>query len=414
MKNIGCFGFLVLILALGFLAEIAKNPVGGPILLVTVIAAIATTVYLFAKATGKHSDDFLPSGSRVKSVRTQEERRSDFLLELGNSLPKSGISIVALKPGEEFIYKLSSVSLIESLSNGSTYQGGSKGVSLRIAKGLSYRVGATKGQFVKNPETLQTVDRGTATFTNKRLIFAGTKANREWSFDKLIDVSQSSDGDTILLSVSNRQKPSGIVSNNLGELDPGVIVAIALEFNNYGIDAAKKRCFHEAGVSSSYVEKILPKTINESTDETTAAEHKAIEEKSSMGKTFARIDLGDDAVDVVGESFYAESFEALRKRHNLEYGETENFEVDLVAEPFNSFSENGHAVSVQLDGLVLGYISEDENTEFFELLKQTNGRAKCEGEIYFAPISEIMKNSVVLFCDFPPSLQGPERVRGHQ
>jgi hypothetical protein len=118
----------------------------------------------------------------------------------------------------------------------------------------------------------------------------------------------------------------------------------------------------------------------------------------------ARIDQGEDIVDVVGESFYAESFATLRERYNVEYGETEDFDLELVAEPFNKYSKNGHAVAVQLDGLFLGHIAEDENTEFFDLLKETNGRAKCSGEIYFAPNAEVMKNSVRLYCDYPPEL----------
>jgi len=36
-------------------------------------------------------------------------------------------------------------------------------------------VGASRGQLVKNPETMQVIDQGTATFTNKRLILQARK-----------------------------------------------------------------------------------------------------------------------------------------------------------------------------------------------------------------------------------------------
>jgi len=410
MKNIGCGSIIFGLIVFGMLINVAKDPVGGPILLITVIGIIGTIAYLVLKPSKKNANDFLPGGQSANRAQTEAERKAELLQNLSKKLPNSGISPIPLKAGEELIYKIYQVSLIESRSNGSSYQGGSQGVSIRIAKGLSYRVGASKGQLVKNPETMQVIDQGTATFTNKRLIFAGTKASREWSFEKMTDVGQSAEAKTIMLSVSNRQKPSGITASDSRDIEPGILIAIALEYNQNGLQAAKDRCLIEAGIDvKPKLEILLP--AQDSAQLPDLSGEKANLTSSRPPKRYgaqvtqpARIDQGEDIVDVVGESFYAESFATLRERYNVEYGETEDFDLELVAEPFNKYSKNGHAVAVQLDGLVLGHIAEDENTEFFDLLKETNGRAKCSGEIYFAPNAEVMKNSVRLYCDYPPEL----------
>lgn len=413
MKNVGCGSLIAGLIAISILMSVAKDPVGGPILLIVVIGIIGTIAYLLLKPNAQRTGNSSVSGAQSQRTLTPSEQKAQSLQKLSESLPNKGISPIPLKPGEELVYKLYQVSLIESRSNGSTYQGGSRGVSLRIAKGISYRIGASQGQMVRNPETMQVIDQGTATFTNKRMIFAGTKASREWSFDKMTDVGQSADGQTIMMSVSNRQKPSGITSTNAREIDPGTLVAVALEYNQNGLEAAKSRCLSEAGIETIKPAEPARAASNLPSDKTEVKSDSATGVTGSSGieskpnKPYdARISEGDDLVDVVGESFYAEAFETIRQRKNMDFGESEYFELELVAEPFNKYSKNGHAVAVQIDGLVIGHISEDENTEFFNLLKTCNGRAKCQGEIYFAPVAEVMKNSVRLFCDFPPTLEG--------
>jgi hypothetical protein len=412
MKNLGCGSLLVGLIVLGALISVAKDPIGGPILLIVLLAIVGAIAYSLLKPSPKQSSPGFPSGNAISRPQTIEERRSENLQRLAKALPNNGISPIPLKNGESLVYRIQRVSLIESRSNGSTYQGGSRGLSFRVAKGVSYRIGASKGQFVKNPESIQEIDHGTATFTNQRLIFAGTKASREWSFSKLMDISQTSDGQTIMISVSNRQKPSGIKANDSRDLDLGILAEIALEYNQNGLDAARNRCLSEAGVHEFVVnESLQSKTAN-------SAENQTIDAGAAFGKgtyparsakydssSEARVAEGHDQVDVVGESFYAAAFEILRNRYNMEYGHSEFFELELVAEPFNKFSKNGHAVAVQLDGQIIGHISEEENTDFFVLLKSSNGRAKCQGEIYFAPVANVMKNSVSLFCDLPPVLE---------
>ena len=54
------------------------------------------------------------------------------------------------------------------------------------------------------------VDVGTFTLTTTRAVFSGSKQAREWAWSKLISVTHAADADWTMLSVSNRQKVSGI------------------------------------------------------------------------------------------------------------------------------------------------------------------------------------------------------------
>ena len=54
------------------------------------------------------------------------------------------------------------------------------------------------------------VDVGTFTLTSNRAVFTGSKQTREWAWPKLISVTHASDANWTMLSVSNRQKVSGI------------------------------------------------------------------------------------------------------------------------------------------------------------------------------------------------------------
>lgn len=73
------------------------------------------------------------------------------------------------------------------------YSTGSRGVSVRIMKGVSYRVGAARSTPIKEQVTLK--HPGILYLTNKRLIFASTGKNSfTLKFDKLLTFEVFSDG----------------------------------------------------------------------------------------------------------------------------------------------------------------------------------------------------------------------------
>lgn len=60
------------------------------------------------------------------------------------------------------------------------YSGGSRGASIRIAKGMSYRIGAQKGAPIRGD--VQERTEGVLSITNKRIVFSANKG----AFDKKI------------------------------------------------------------------------------------------------------------------------------------------------------------------------------------------------------------------------------------
>ena len=72
------------------------------------------------------------------------------------------------------------------------YTGKSSGVSIRIAKGLSYRTGGSGGKAIR--ETQRTTYHGILYITTKRVIFTSTKDSFDKTFDQITSVQEAKDG----------------------------------------------------------------------------------------------------------------------------------------------------------------------------------------------------------------------------
>lgn len=73
-----------------------------------------------------------------------------------------------------------------------SYQGRSSGVSLRVAKGVYYRIGQFQGNPVANTQ-IALLDTGMVAITNKHLYFAGDFKSLRVRFDKVVSVTPYSD-----------------------------------------------------------------------------------------------------------------------------------------------------------------------------------------------------------------------------
>jgi hypothetical protein len=60
-------------------------------------------------------------------------------------------------------------------------------------KGVSYRVGQSRGQLITDKEVVP-VSKGDLIVTNKRVIFRGDTKSFNYRYDKILDVSMFSDG----------------------------------------------------------------------------------------------------------------------------------------------------------------------------------------------------------------------------
>lgn len=226
MGKSGCLSVFAFMWLLYGASQVKENPT---ILIATVIAAIMGLVWAFFIRRQNKKNDLI-----------RLERISDQLGQLSETIGTIEIPGFVPEKGETPIYKLSRVALTEYRSAGSSYQGGSQGVSFRIAKGVSYRVGSTRGQLIKNPEQLTVIDEGSVTFTDKRIFFVGSNVNREWEFSKLLDVNVGTNGVYANLAVSNRQKNSGLQTLDESDITPGLLVSVALEAFENGLESSKK------------------------------------------------------------------------------------------------------------------------------------------------------------------------------
>lgn len=74
------------------------------------------------------------------------------------------------------------------------YSGGSRGTSIRVAKGVSFRVGASKAKPIR--DNVQEKHPGYLTITSKRVLFAGSKGSFDKKLTALSSVTPHEDGIT--------------------------------------------------------------------------------------------------------------------------------------------------------------------------------------------------------------------------
>jgi hypothetical protein len=133
------------------------------------------------------------------------------MIEEARSFVGTASTSVVLKEGESVLYELPVVSLVEVQRAPGHYTSGYSGFSFRIAKGIRYNVGGSRGTFVQGPELHKITDEGPATITNMRVIFQGSRNSREWAYSKMLGVQHDDSRPFTLMHVSNRQKVSGLL-----------------------------------------------------------------------------------------------------------------------------------------------------------------------------------------------------------
>jgi hypothetical protein len=129
-------------------------------------------------------------------------------------------SPVLLKRKEELQVILPNMSLWEPRSVRQS-TGGYGGPSFRIAKGVSWRLGAFKAQS-ESHEELRAIDQGIFTLTNKRLIFSGAKRTVDINLNKIISIEPYSDG--IAVRTNGRQKTQYFVGIDPRQVSTAVTI----------------------------------------------------------------------------------------------------------------------------------------------------------------------------------------------
>ena len=117
---------------------------------------------------------------------------------------------VLLETDETPYMVLKGAMLIEVRRDRGHYEGGTQGFSVRLSKGVTYRVAGHKGAYVPGEEEPFKIDEGMVVITNRRVIFQGPSQTREWDFDKLIGMQHDDERPWTAIHVRNRQKVSGV------------------------------------------------------------------------------------------------------------------------------------------------------------------------------------------------------------
>lgn len=110
------------------------------------------------------------------------------------------------------------------------YEGGSQGVSFRLMKGVSYRVGGHRGHIVSETGVVSVSD-GELVVTSKRIIFRGDGKTFAIKLDKILDIQIFTNG--LQFSENNKPKPRMIKFKQEGNHDiVGAVLSYAI--NHYG------------------------------------------------------------------------------------------------------------------------------------------------------------------------------------
>lgn len=112
----------------------------------------------------------------IVSYIKENNQLPDITSELRNKEIKENFGNIILKRGE-LVHFASFTVLKEIRSVSLGYQGGSQGISIRIAKGVRYRIGAHKGHIVRENRLVDT-SKGLLLLSNKRLFLQPLPRNK--------------------------------------------------------------------------------------------------------------------------------------------------------------------------------------------------------------------------------------------
>ncbi len=162
----------------------------------------------------------VPDKQIAKDRKILEKHELYREIRKGN-LPILSLNSIVLKNGEVVHYAIP-CKLQEERVVRSGYTGGSAGVNIRVAKGVSFRVGQHKGRF-QSQKAVQTVDEGLFILTNKRFLYKGKKKSFSLTFNQILSYDIFSDG--VEVSPNRGKTKSVLIKDRL--YDPDVLQLIA-------------------------------------------------------------------------------------------------------------------------------------------------------------------------------------------
>ncbi len=133
---------------------------------------------------------------QIKEAEALQKRdTNEFINELQKGITKINTntkSPIILKRNEETSLIMHNITLREPRAVRQIV-GGYGGPTFRVAKGVSFRLGAVSAQS-ESHEELRNIDQGTLVLTNKRLIFIGSKRTTNIDLRKIVAIEPYKDG----------------------------------------------------------------------------------------------------------------------------------------------------------------------------------------------------------------------------
>jgi hypothetical protein len=225
MKN-GCLVLVAALLLISGINTLAKDTNGVGVLVgAMILVGIGILALWGVKRKNKsHVDELANVGAMVQSW-------------LDKGVGSDGAAFT--KDGEQALFELGNIQLLEFKSSGSQFVGGNAGISFPLVGRVRGHVGGTRGEIIKNPEELTIVDTGKLRITSDRLIFIGQKEAREIKIEKLLDVELGPNGLWVKLAMSGKGKREGFQHLALDQIPLGMAIGIANEWHKGGLAQAK-------------------------------------------------------------------------------------------------------------------------------------------------------------------------------
>ena len=206
------------------------------------LAFILAFIRVLIKSPGKEvlSDGGSGSASSDRAMREHEQKLSlkeqqlRVIENFETLIDETSETSFIADTGEEVILVMDGVSLIETKKTGSTFKGGSAGLSYRLTKRVSVRTGTFQGQSIPGVEIPAIVDTGQFVVTTQRAVFTGSKQSREFDFKNLLSVSRQEigrDHSVLYLPTSNRKTVSGVGTgeSSLDVIQSRLTIALGLK-----------------------------------------------------------------------------------------------------------------------------------------------------------------------------------------
>lgn len=143
---------------------------------------------------------FVTNPDNYKSVLSKKQQDPDSLLLQEGKLPVVPDSPVFLQKGEQCHFS-KPVTLFIAKTKVTGYTSASSSVSLRLAKGVTYRTGGSKGAPIR--ENVMEPHKGVLSITSNRIIFSSMQNSFDKKITTISSVMPADDGLMIQFSSAN-------------------------------------------------------------------------------------------------------------------------------------------------------------------------------------------------------------------